>query len=209
MLWQVGAAAAIGEPSNVTQQFAERALLETMRRTQSGIFVYPVLWLFIGLFKDLGQVHFMFWVINLALFCAIALGRFALKRTFTTLVNTRFGFAQRWFFVLSLLPSFHWGLLTAMSFAATTHYGNLQVPLLLAGCGIVAAGSLAYAILRSLSIAFTACFLLPLLTALLVAPTEDNLFLCVLALVFGVYINLATLRLGGDFWSALRTESLF
>ncbi len=208
MMWVVDTVAATGGSLNVTQQFAQRALLETMQRTKSGILVYPVLWLFIGLLKGVAPAHFTFWAINLALFFLTALGRCCFNRMLGTLAQNHFGIAKSCFVVVSLAQPLHWGLLTALTFADAAHYGVIQVPMLLVGCGIAAAGSLTYSILRRLAIAFIAAVLLPLLVSLVLAPTEDNLLLSILTLVFGIYINRASTHIASDYWSALHHESL-
>jgi diguanylate cyclase (GGDEF)-like protein len=192
----------------VTQQFAQRALLETVQRTKSGIFVYPVLWLFIGLLKGVAPTHLTFWAINLVLFCLTALCRYGLNRKLGALVQSHFGIVESCFATVSLAPPLHWGLLTALTFADTANYGAIQVPMLVVGCGIAAAGSLTYSILRWLAIAFIASVLVPLLVSLMLAPTDDNLLLSILTLVFGIYINMASMHISSDFWSALRHESL-
>jgi diguanylate cyclase (GGDEF)-like protein len=108
---------------------------------------------------------------------------------------------------VSLLPPLHWGLLTALSFAEPARFGVTQMPMLLAACGIAAAGSLTYSILRRLAIAFTIAVLVPILVALALVPTENNLLMSGLTLVFGIYINVTSQRIASDFWSALRNET--
>ena len=185
-----------------------RALLETMHRTKSGIFVYIGLWIVIGFLTDLPQTHSGFWAANAAIFLLNAVLRIALNRSLPGMLQQKYGLARKCFVTLALANALHWGLLAALTVVSPETFGALRIPMLLAGCGIAAAGTMTYAIDRNMRLSFAAMLLIPVVVALFLNPTEDNVLVGSMALVFVIYVIAASARIGGDYWNALATESL-
>ena len=190
------------------EQFRQRVVLEAMRRTKSGIFVYPSLWIVISVLKDLPNTHWGFWVTNTVIFCTVALIRHFSSSHLASMVPKRYTLARTWFVALALTNPLLWGLLTALAVINPASFGTLQTPMLLAGCGIVAAGTMAYAIDNTMRLSFTALLMVPTAAALLLSPTDDNILVGTLAVVFAIYVTIASAGLGRDYWQSLRVEAL-
>ena len=189
-------------------QLKRRALLETMHRTKSGTFVYLGLWMVIGFLTDLPQTHSSFWAVNAAILLLNALLRTGLNRSLAGMLQHRYGLARKCFVTLALANALHWGLLAALTVVLPESFGLLRIPMLLAGCGIAAAGTMSYAIDRNMRLSFAAMLLVPVVVALFLNPAEDNVLVGSMALVFVIYVTAASARIGDDYWNALATESL-
>ena len=76
-------------------------------------------------------------------------------------------------------------------------------PFLFASVAVGTTGTIVLALNRTVRLWFPACVLLPLIAALLLHPTHENLLLAIMASILLVYIFKATEVVHNDYWAAM------
>jgi diguanylate cyclase (GGDEF)-like protein len=192
---------------NLPLDLKQRALLDTSKRAHAGIFLYLILWLVIGAVSGLVR-SFPGWVLgNAAVMAVIALVRLRLNRNLPQLVRSHFPRAHNAFVVLTLFNALQWGLLTAASIEYAP-FRIIETPMLLAACGIAAAGTTALTINALIRYLFPLLTILPAGMALLRHLNGIHVLIAVQVVVFLPYIVRATRVVHADYWNALRSQRL-
>lgn len=196
-------------PPDLVQQPAvqQRLLLDCANRVRSGIFVYLCLWLAIGIASGLANDEPAFWLANSAIFAINALLRLWLQLNLARLVVERLALARTYFTVLLFLNVLHWGVLTSLC-ALWLPLHSLQMPMMLAACGIAASGASVLAIHPLLRILSPMGVVAPVVIALLVQPSAANTLVAVLCTIMVIYFISAARTLYNDYWTALHNSLL-
>jgi diguanylate cyclase (GGDEF)-like protein len=182
-------------------------LLDCANRVKSGIFVYVCLWLAIGIASGLAHQQPAFWLGNVGIFSVNALLRLWLQINLAKLAETRLQTAKGLFAGLLFLNVLHWGVLTSLSVLLPALH-DLQIPMLLAACGIAASGASVLAIHRQLRVLSPIAVVAPVVIALLVQPSAANTLVAVLCIIMVVYFIGAARVMYNDYWAALSNSLL-
>ena len=184
-----------------------RLLLDCANRVKSGIFVYVILWIAIGVASGLAHQQPAFWLVNVGIFSINALLRLWLQLNLARLAEERLELAKTLFVVLLFLNVLHWGVLTSLCiFVPALH--DLQIPMLLAACGIAASGASVLAIHKLLRVLSPIAVVAPVVIGLLVRPSAANTLVAVLCVIMVVYFIGAARVLYNDYWAALSNSLL-
>ena len=182
-----------------------QALLDLAHRAKRGTYVYLPTWLLMAFWAGFpARTPAFFWINTAILGCLTAV-RVVLHSRFENLLSTRPIFAKRLGLALLLEPSLHSGLLTAISL----HWSLLKpefFPLLFASVAIAATGTIVLSLNHVVRLWFPTCVLLPIIIALLVHPTHDNLLLAIMVSVLLIYIFKATKVVHDDYWAAMEAR---
>lgn len=194
---------------NIASQPAVQArlLLDCATRVKSGIFVYVCLWLAIGLASGLANNQPVFWLVNTGIFSINALLRLWLQLHLTRLATERLPVAKILFVTLLFFNVLHWGVLTSLCVLMPALH-DLQMPMMLAACGIAASGASVLAIHPVLRVLSPIAVVAPVVIALLVQPSASNTLVAVLCIIMVVYFIGAARALYNDYWNALSNSIL-
>lgn len=184
-----------------------RLLLDCANRVKSGIFVYLCLWLAIGIASGLAHEQPAFWLVNSAIFAVNALLRLWLQLNLERLVNERLDTAKTLFALLLFLNVLHWGVLTSLCVLLPSLL-PLQMPMMLAACGIAASGASVLAIHPLLRVLSPIAVVAPVVIGLLVQPSAANTLVALLCTIMVVYFIGAARALYNDYWTALSNSLL-
>ena len=185
----------------------QTALLDASKRTVSGIFVYFSLWIAITGVSGIYASHPVWVTANAIMLLVNALSRTWLHRHLPELVESRFRRVYRLFVGLTLINACQWGLLTAASIVDESMQA-IEMPMLLAACGIAAGGTTAMAINPILLYLFPTGIMLPPIVALLANPSPQHTLIGVLAVIFSLYIARSSQVVHTDYWNALGNRRL-
>ena len=182
-----------------------QGMLDLASRSYGGIFVHLPLWLVLGWSVDLiRDLPTFFWG-NAVLLGVVILARLRWQpRAAAGAVED----SRAWgiFFAMLLWNAFYWGVLGALA-VAWPPLVRAQTPILFIITGVTAAGGMTLAIHRAARVAYPAVAMAPATLFMLMDPDGAHLFAGFAALVFMVYIVLASRAVHDDYWSAARARS--
>ena len=178
--------------------------IDVTKRAKGGSFVYLALWLVISIISDLHHSHLTLLTVNALIFLCNGILRYAHARIPVEIAEKYCRHLLRSFEILVLCNIFHWGMLTAYVFY-DAQLSPIRLPMLLAGTGIVAAGSLVYSINPVIRPIFATLAIVPVVFVLLsVHYSPDNALIAALCIVFAAYLSLASRTIYNDYWTAQR-----
>jgi diguanylate cyclase (GGDEF)-like protein len=184
-----------------------RLLLDCANRVKGGIFVYVCLWLAIGVASGFAHQQPAFWLVNVGIFSANALLRLWVQINLARLAETRLQTAKVLFAGLLFLNVLHWGVLTSLCVLLPALH-DIQMPMMLAACGIAASGASVLAIHRLLRVLSPIAVVAPVVIGLLVQPSAANTLVAVLCIIMVVYFIGTARVLYNDYWAALSNSLL-
>src|SRR5690606_25308656 len=111
-----------------------------------------------------------------------ALLRVWLQLNLERLAGERLHTAKMLFTLLAFLNVLHWGLLTSLCVVLPS-LQSLQMPMMLAACGIAASGATVLAIHPQLRVLSPIAVVAPVVIALLVTPSAANTLLALLCTI--------------------------
>ena len=185
----------------------QRALVEAYERGWHGIYIYLILWLVVALTTGMHVVAPVFVAANFLLMLGVTVVRGTLYLRRHILVE------RHWRVACWLLPgatiasSLHWGLISAWAI----HDPALQaikMPMLLSACGIISAGTLVMSINPAIRLLFPAGCMLPIITALLLKPSPEHVYIAILSGVLMLYIIGASRSVYQDYWENREAHKL-
>jgi diguanylate cyclase (GGDEF)-like protein len=188
-------------------EIQRRLLLDCANRVKSGIFVYVILWIAIGVASGLANQQPVFWLVNVGIFSVNAVLRLWLQLNLPRLVETRLETAKVLFGGLLFLNVLHWGVLTSLCVLLPSLH-DLQIPMLLAASGIAASGASVLAIHKLFRVLSPIAVVAPVVIGLLVKPSAANALVAVLCIIMVVYFISAARVLYNDYWAALSNSLL-
>lgn len=181
-----------------------RMLQDLGRQNLWSAFVYIVLWLVISGFTQLPQQNPVFFWANSTLITTGMISRLYLWRYMQDFTVTKYRRAEIHLVANTLINAAHWGVLLALSFSLP-QYEHLRWPISLTVCGIVGAGTWAVAFHSITRICLPLLALLPGLVAMLIAGEKTSVMTATLAVVFLVYVLIATRTRQQDYRQAIKT----
>ncbi len=188
--------------NNNPRPLERQALLDLAHRAKRGTYVYLPTWVLLATWTGLPARAPTFFWISTAIFCGLTAVRLVLHSRFADLLSTRPTFAKCVGLAVLLMPSLHLGLFTAASFYWEVLRADM-FPFLFASVAVGTTGTIVLALNRTVRLWFPACVLLPLIAALLLHPTHENLLLAIMASILLVYIFKATEVVHNDYWAAM------
>jgi len=187
------------------QLLERQALLDLAHRAKRGTYVYLPTWVLLAAWVGLPARAPLFFWINTGIFCCLTALRLVLHSRFADLLSRRPTFAKSVGLAMLLQPSLHSGLLTAASLSWAFLKPDF-VPFLFSSVAIGATGTIVLSLNRTVRIWFPTCVLAPIIIALLLHPTQENLLLGILASILLVYIFKATEVVHNDYWAAMEAR---
>jgi signal transduction histidine kinase/DNA-binding response OmpR family regulator len=185
-----------------SQQYTRQALLELAERAQRGTYIHLPIWLLVTISTGLpGTAPGFFWC-NTALFCAMTVARLFLHRHFPRWLQTNPSAAVRAGLVAMVVPALQWGALAAEPLYLD-FLSRDRIPFQFVAVCMATAGSLVLSINQALRLSMPLCALGPVLIAMLLHPTPENLLLSVMVVCVLVYVYTATEMVYNDYWTAL------
>jgi len=185
-----------------SHQDTRQALLELAERAQRGTYIHLPIWLLVTIATGLPAAAPVFFWSNTSLFCAITAVRLWLHRNFPRWLQTSPVAAVRAGFAAMTVPALQWGALAAE--AVFFEFLNRdRIPFQFVAVGMATAGSLVLSINRALRLSMPLCALGPVLIAMLLHPTPENLLYSVMVACVLAYVYTATEMVYNDYWTAL------
>ena len=131
--------------------------------------------------------------------------RLVLHSRFANLLSTRPRFAKFVGLAVLLVPPLHSGLLTAASLS-WSFLAPIALPFLFGSVAIAATGTIVLSLNRAVRLWFPICGLLPIIIAMVLHPTHENLLLALMVSILLVYILKATEVVHDDYWAAIEAR---
>lgn len=189
------------------RQLMNSMLRDNAQRALGGTFIYPVLWLVIGLASGWYEHQQTQFLSNLTFLILISCLRLWVLAKTPSWIDKKPLLARAGCATVVLLNALHWGLISAVG-VYDDSWEAIQTPLLLSAAGVAAAGTAVLAIDPYIRFLFPSFVLLPVVGVLLLDLTSTNILIAILCLVFVVYLTVASKSVNQDYWKALQTSML-
>lgn len=189
----------------VSLEVSIRMLQDLGRQNIASAMVFMLLWLVIAGFTQMPIDHPLFFALNSALIGTVTLSRLWLWHYMRDFVVAKFRRAEIHLVANTLINAAHWGALLALSFAAP-EYEHLRWPLALTCCGIVGAGTWAVAFHSVTRVGLPLLSTVPGIIAMLAAGDHLANMTATLAVVFLIYVLMATRTRQQDYQLAFRNS---
>ncbi len=185
----------------------KRALVDLIKRAQGGSFVYPLVWVIIGITNGLHETHQGVLLINAGIFFLVAIIRASHALLSEQIIDKHYIILTRFVESAVITHGFHFGLLTTY-----VHYADdlavLEYPMILSGAGIVGAGAASLAINGNIRKLFPTLMIAPFFLYLISHFTIQHTLTAGVAAIFLIYIMVATRCVYDDYWSAITNSAL-
>lgn len=204
---QVQGASVAGAPqkSPPSEQLNVQAMLDTSARVAGGIYIYLAVWVVIAVASGLARQQPAFVLCSSAWLGGLAVVRAVLAKSFERLVAADAKLAHRTLLASVLLNGLSWGLLTAASLYLPA-LEPVRWAMLIVAVGLCSAGSAIMAIDRVLKVWFPLVLIIPISIATASNPTQSNLLLTGLIVVYTLYVVHTTGIVHRDYWRALKAR---
>jgi diguanylate cyclase (GGDEF)-like protein len=200
-------AVAADDSAPVAMRDQKQAVLDLAERMHNGLFLYPVVWLFLMMVDGYAGRHPWFVGIHTACLVLITSGRLLYNRHLTQLLEADFTRHQAIFRGLSLSHNMYWGVLCALILQAPDA-PNLRWMMLMCTVGITAGGTVIVSIDALLPLIYPICTLAPTVITALQQGGATNLSISGLAAVMTGYSMLLSRLVSRDYWAKQRTQAL-
>jgi hypothetical protein len=194
-------------PPKLAVQLRRKALKDLVRRAFAGSFIYPMVWLIIGIAMDLHHTHPDLLMINFALSALMSVSRilhFVLPKP---VIDNHTKIIAKSFEISVVLQGLHFGSLTTYIYFSPD-LQHLVFPMMITAAGCVAAGTGTLAINRVIRLLFPVAFMLPMVISLGLHINLENMLTATLIIIFFIYIILATKNVYQDYWSSITNEAM-
>jgi hypothetical protein len=194
-------------PFGLAVKLKKKALKDLIRRAFAGSFVYPVVWLIIGIAKGLHHTHYVLLTINFVVAALVSISRILHFFLPEGVIDRHARKVARSFEISVVLQGLHFGALTTYIYFSPD-LQHLVFPMMITAAGCVAAGSATLAINRNIRLMFPVAFMLPMVVSLGLRPNLENMLTASLIIIFYLYIILATQKVYQDYWSSIINEAM-
>jgi diguanylate cyclase (GGDEF)-like protein len=188
----------------ISLELGIRTLRDLGRQNIVSALVYAAVWTTICAFTQLPELAPRFFWINTALITITTLSRLWLWLEMRNFTVTRFRRLEFHLVSNTLLNATHWGVITALTFVYP-ELKPLQWPLLLTITGMVGAGTWAISFHRFTRICLPVLTVTPVVVAMFFTGDRTFAMTAVLAIIFILYILIATRKRAQDYLQTVKT----
>lgn len=188
----------------ISLELGVRTLRDLGRQNIVSALVYAAVWIAICAFTQLSEFAPPYFWANSALITATTLSRLWLWQEMHNFTVARFRRLEFHLVSNTLINAAHWGVILALSIAVPA-LKPLQWPLLLTITGIVGAGTWAISFHSLTRIALPLVALSPGIVAMFLSGDKTFAMTAVLAVIYLVYILIATRRRAQDYLQMVKT----
>ncbi|HEX5371816.1 MAG TPA: GGDEF domain-containing protein [Aquabacterium sp.] len=186
---------------------ARQCVLDTAARTNTGIFIYPVVWTTLALATGWSARMPTFIWGNVVALLLLALGRTAYHRQLPVRLLDDHARTEAIFNAMSLSTALYWGCLTAACVLMAPNDSMTWI-MLCSAVGFCAGGNTMYGINPKLRIAYPTVMITPVFLAELLTPSPERLALSIMLVAFSLYLLKASRLLHDDYWAARHAQRL-
>lgn len=184
-----------------------QALADLLKRSNTGNYIYAILWFVIAVTNQLQYTHQNLLYYNLALFLAVGTARVALNHLGAEFTYSNYRPITRVLEFCVCAQSLHFGVLTAYIY----HSPELQsavFPMVLAAAGIVGAGTATLAVNQRIRLLYPGLMIAPFFVSFVFHYSQTNFVLACISIVFFAYIYASTRNIYADYWSSKINRAL-
>lgn len=190
------------EMSAAEEEFQKQVLIDLTNRAKSGILVYLLVWIVIGLSYRLPVTEPGFFYLNLFIFILFMV----MRSLHYQMVTRRQGLNARnmtnSLVIVVILAALHWGVLVAW---IITHdeLETIRNVFVLATCAFGIGGGVALSISNVIRVFYPVAMFMPGVVVLLMTEIREDQLLAFLAVLTTIYVLITTAKVRADYWNAL------
>ncbi len=192
---------------NVEIELQKQALFDLIKRGKGGSFVYLVFWIIIGFGNELNNSHPTLFIFTSLLFLLTSVVRASYAFLSVPFVARHFRYLTRIYEINFILQGFQYGSLIAL-----VHYepglAALEMPMIISGVGILAAGAITMGINRVIRIFYPLFMIAPMFCYLILQFTLQSSVLALLGCGLMLYVMYVTRVICNDYWSSITNSRL-